>query len=174
MAQIMTPILTIIGLVYVARQLLLQSALLHSGRLHSLYQDLDTASARGDRAFIYKRFARIKKPTTAQRAQARRVLASLDRMSYQVRRGFIDRKSARDLYGRVLMRVILATWPWLLNERARRKDPKGWEYCENAVWLARKLAIENLWERGKWRLDYESWDLRDLLQRSLEAGVTSP
>lgn len=113
LAQILTPIIAIVGFIFIWLQIKRQIDQLHSDRLLSLYQDLDTEEARADRKFLYNKFPKIAKPTDMQIKKARRTLASLDRMSYQVIRKFVNRKSAFYLYGRVLMRVMINTWQWL-------------------------------------------------------------
>jgi len=168
-AQIITPIIAIMGFVFVWQQIKKQTEQLHSDRLLSLYQDLDTEDARSDRRFLINDFPKIAKPTDEQAEIARRTLASLDRMSYQVIRKFADRKSAFELYGRVLIRMMKSTWHWVNQERQTRKDPKGWEYVNNAERLSREFAEEILRKYKKWKPSYEQLPLPDLLEKSLHA-----
>ena len=49
----------------------------------------------------------------------RDVLAAMDRMAYQVIRGYADPQAAHQVYGRVLTRIVFSAWDWLLDERAR-------------------------------------------------------
>jgi len=171
LAQIATGAVAIISLIFVWSQVKQLKDQFRSDRLLSLYKDLDTPEAQADRKFIYKVFSKTAKPTEMQVKRARRVLASFDRMSYQVSRNFVDRKSAHDLYGRVLMRVMLSTWRWLENDSRERNDPKGREYCGNAERLAKEFAVENLRDFKKWKSSYNALSVPELLKASLEAHV---
>jgi len=77
LAQISTPIVAIVGFIFVWLQIKKQTDQLHSDRLLSLYQDLDTEEAQADRKFLYNEFPKIAKPTDMQVKIARRTLASL-------------------------------------------------------------------------------------------------
>ena len=169
LAQIFTPFVALGGFIFVWLQIKKQTDQLHSDRLLSLYQDLDTEEAQADRKFLYNEFPKISKPTAKQIKIARRTLASLDRMSYQVIRKFVDRKSAFDLYGRVLMKVMKSTWQWLNQDRQQRNDPKGREYCNNAEQLAKEFAEQNLRLFKKWKVSYKVLPLPVLLEKSIHA-----
>jgi hypothetical protein len=167
--QIIATVLALIGLFFVWWQIRKQTEQLHSDRLLSLYKDLDTTESQEDRKFIYNEFPKIAKLTDDQEKRVRRVLAASDRMSYQVIRKFADRKSAYELYGRVLRHVMINTWQWLNQDRKIRNDPKGWEYCSNAERLAREFAVQNLREYKKWKDSYKALPFPELLEISLKA-----
>lgn len=157
-----------IGLFLLWWQVRKQTTQHFSDRVLDLYHELDTNQAWDERKFVYTEFPKIENPTKEQVDRVRDVLASMDRMAYQVIRGYADPKAAHDLYGRVLTRIVFSSWEWLQEERRRRNDPPPFHYGRFAKILALKCAREDLKAIGRWRWSYRKLRPRELLHKAVE------
>ncbi len=167
-AQIVAAASAAIGLFLVWWQVRKQTTQHFSDRVLDLYHELDTEEARNERRFVYTEFPRLRNPTEEQIDIVRDVLASMDRMAYQVIQGYADPKAAHDLYGRVLTRTVFSAWEWLQQERSRRNDPPPFYYCRFAEILALQYAREDLKAIGRWRGSHRKLLPRELLQKAVE------
>ena len=157
-----------IGLFLVWRQVRKQTTQHFSDRVLDLYHELDSKQARNERRFVYTEFPKIKKPTKDQIDRVRDVLASMDRMAYQVIRGYADPIAAHDLYGRVITRILFSTWEWLQTDRQLRNDPPAFHYCRYAEELALMFARKDLKRLGRWKHSYRKLPARELLHKAVE------
>lgn len=167
-AQIVAAASAAIGLFLVWWQVRKQTLQRFSDRVLDLYRELDTKEARSGRKFVYAEFPKLQNPTDAQIERVRDVLASMDRMAYQVIRGYADSKAAHDLYGRALTRIVFSVWEWLQQERRSRNDPPPFHYCRFAEKLALQYAREDLKAIGRWRRSHRKLLPRELLQKAVE------
>ncbi|MHB8092705.1 MAG: DUF4760 domain-containing protein [Syntrophales bacterium] len=167
-AQIVVAASAAIGLFLVWWQVRKQTTQHFSGRILDLYHELDTNQTRDERRFVYTEFPTIKNPTKEQIDRVRDALASMDRMAYQVIRGYADPRAAHDLYGRVLTRIVFSAWKWMQEERRWRNDPPPFHYCRFAEQLALKYAREDLKAMGLWKYSHRKLPPHELLQKAVE------
>ena len=160
-----------VGLVFVLFQIRAVWLQLRAGNVAHLYTQLDTEAAREGRDFIYKEFGTLSNPSPEQVKVVRDVLAALDRMSYQVIRRIADRRAAYDLYGRVLLRVMVATWDWLQRDRHQRRDLQSYRYCRFAEALAMQFARKTLRELNVSRRLYRHLEPKQLLIFALNSTL---
>lgn len=102
--------------------------------------------------------------------RVRNVLASIDRMAYQVIRGYADERAAHDLYGRVITRIVFSTWEWLQDERLRRHEPSQFHYARYAEQFAVRVARQDLKTIGRWQRSDKRLSTHELLHKA----ITSP
>jgi hypothetical protein len=167
-AQIMAAASAAVGLLLVWWQVRRQTTQHFSDRILDLYHEFDTKEAREKRKFVYAEFPKLPNPTEEQIDIVRDVLSSMDRIAYQVIRGYADPKAAYDLYGRVLTRIVFSAWKWLQEERGRRNDPPQFYFCRFAEKLALQYAREDLKAIGHWQRSHRKLLPRDLLQKAVE------
>ena len=168
LAQIIAAAAAPVGLFLLWWQVRKQTAQHFSDRVLDLYRELDTTAAREERRFVYTEFPRLGKPTEKEEQRVREVLAAMDRMAYQVVRGYADPIAAHDLYGRVLTRTVFSTWEWLQEERRRRNEPPEFHYCRHAERLALIFARDDLKAIGRWKRSYRTLPPRELLRKAVE------